>query len=69
MTPLPSPRALNRDVSKIAGSEAVTERRMRRWVAAIALIEVLNVARSRGSFPTFLVKGGFKTTWMGRYIR
>lgn len=32
---------------------------MRRWIAAIALLELFNIARAKGVIPGFLVKGGF----------
>lgn len=59
MTDLPSRKELSSVVQKAAQDEGITERRLRRWVAVGALIEVFNIARSRGQLPTFLVKGGF----------
>jgi hypothetical protein len=59
MADLPGRKELAAAVKEAAEEEGVTERRLRRWVAVSALIEVFNIARSEGRIPAFLVKGGF----------
>jgi predicted nucleotidyltransferase component of viral defense system len=59
MDELPQRRELASAVRDAAEQEGVTERRLRRWVAISALIEIFNIARTNGSLPPFLVKGGF----------
>jgi predicted nucleotidyltransferase component of viral defense system len=54
----PFPKALGKAVAARAEREAVTIRRMRRWVAAIALAQVLLAARERGIIAGFAIKGG-----------
>ena len=59
MSDYPSQKKLARAVSSAAHGEAITERRFRRWLAVIALIEVLKIANRASTIPAFLVKGGF----------
>lgn len=54
----PHPKALGRAVEAFAGKENVTSRRMRRWVATIALAQVLIRAKERGVIKGFAIKGG-----------
>jgi hypothetical protein len=54
----PHPKALGRAVEAFAGQEEVTSRRMRRWVATIALAQVLLRAKARGIIKGFAIKGG-----------
>lgn len=55
----PTLKQLARKVDQTATADEVSVRRVRRWIAAIALTQILNVARARGIIPGFLVKGGF----------
>lgn len=59
MAELPARRQLAGIVKGAAEEAGVTERRLRRWVAISALIEVFNITRADGRLPAFLVKGGF----------
>jgi len=59
MNHLPSPKQLSRAVKGAAAERDMNERRIRRWIAAITLMEAFNIARARGSLPDYLVKGGF----------
>jgi hypothetical protein len=54
----PHPKALGRAVEAFAGKEDVASRRMRRWVATIALAQVLLRAKARGIITGFAIKGG-----------
>jgi hypothetical protein len=58
MMRLPSPKQLGRSVEKLAESEGLAVRRVRRRIATIALIQLFNVARDQGRLPPFMVKGG-----------
>jgi hypothetical protein len=58
-TPNPPRKELDRAVKGAADKEGITERRLRRWIAASALIEVFSLAQKSGDIPPFLVKGGF----------
>jgi hypothetical protein len=57
--PNPSRKELERAVKIAADKEGITERRLRRWIAASALIEVFSLAQKSGDVPPFLIKGGF----------
>jgi hypothetical protein len=59
MSGLPTSKELGRAVDVRVAGTGVAARRQRRWIAVNALIEVLNLADSRGIIPTFVVKGGF----------
>lgn len=52
-------KALEQAVKAGASAEEITERRLRRWIAASAMFEVFNAAKQAGQIPAFLVKGGF----------
>jgi hypothetical protein len=54
----PYPKALGKAIAARAEQDAVSIRRMRRWVAAIALAQVLLAARDRGIIAGFAIKGG-----------
>jgi predicted nucleotidyltransferase component of viral defense system len=56
---LPSSRELSKTVDVAAAADNLSSRRVRRWVAVIALAQVFNIARTRGTIPRFIVKGGF----------
>ena len=56
---LPSPRELAKAVDKAAAADNLSSRRVRRWIAIMALAQVFNIARTRGTIPSFVVKGGF----------
>jgi len=55
---LPRARKLERLVSERAEADGIKTRRMRRWIAMIALVQVLHITRERGLLTRFLVKGG-----------
>lgn len=59
MAELPPGKRLAQIVESAAEEEGVAVRRLRRWVAVSALIEVFNIARTHRQLPPFLVKGGF----------
>ena len=59
MADLPARKQLANTIKAAAEEEGVAERRLRRWIAISALIEVFNIARADGRLPPFLVKGGF----------
>lgn len=56
---LPTSRELSKTVDTAAAADNVAARRVRRWVAVVALTQIFNIARARGIIPRFLVKGGF----------
>jgi hypothetical protein len=56
---LPTSKELSRAVEGAAAADGLTSRRVRRWIAVIALAQVFNIARERGILPAFVVKGGF----------
>jgi hypothetical protein len=56
---LPTSKELSRAVDGAAAADGVSSRRVRRWIAVIALAQVFNIARVRGILPAFVVKGGF----------
>jgi len=54
----PHPKALGKSVDALAKHDNVPSRRMRRWVATIALAQVLLGARDRRVIRGFVIKGG-----------
>lgn len=58
MTYFPPKRELEAAVKKAAAEEGLAERRLRRWIAVSALVELFTIARNNGDLPPFLVKGG-----------
>lgn len=54
----PHPKALGKAVEALAKQDDVSTRRMRRWVATIALAQVLLGAKARGLIRGFAIKGG-----------
>ncbi len=54
----PSARQLSARVTELACDEGLAIRRVRKRIATIALIQLLNNAHSSGLLPAFLVKGG-----------
>jgi predicted nucleotidyltransferase component of viral defense system len=58
VTRLPSPKQLGRAVEKLAESEGLAVRRVRRRIATIALIQLFNLALGQSRLPPFMVKGG-----------
>lgn len=54
----PHPKALGRAIQTLAEREDITGRRMRRWVAMIALAQVLLGAKARAVIRGFAIKGG-----------
>lgn len=55
----PPYKTLDQTVRLGANDEEVTERRLRRWIAASAMLEIIKGAQQIGRIPSFLVKGGF----------
>jgi predicted nucleotidyltransferase component of viral defense system len=56
--PNPTRKRLEAAVKQAAATEGIAERRMRRWIAVIALIEIFSIARDAQRLPAFLIKGG-----------
>jgi len=54
----PSAKQLSIRVTDLANKEGLAIRRVRKRIATIALIQLLNSARRSGKLPAFLVKGG-----------
>jgi hypothetical protein len=55
----PSPKRLEHAVKEAASREHIAERRLRRWIAATALVDALSISHRAGNLPPFLIKGGF----------
>lgn len=55
---LPTSKELSRAVDAAATSENRASRRVRRWIAVIALAQVFTIAQRRGVIPGYVVKGG-----------
>jgi hypothetical protein len=55
---LPTNKQLSQSVKTAALDQGVAERRFRRWIAVISLLEIFNIAKSRKEIPSYLVKGG-----------
>ena len=58
MNDLPHVKQLSEAVETRAAYENISTRRMRRWIAVIALVQVFYAARSRNIFKAFAIKGG-----------